>query len=444
MRASPARDFALRVLRGIEEHGAYANNLIESASERCGMADADLSLAYLIIYGVLRNRNRLDWVIDQHSRYSVTGLTSWIRNILRMGAYQLLDLPKLHKGIAVDESVKLAHRYGHRGTASLVNAVLRKIASSGHRPIPEMWADAEGHLTIAQSHPKWLVNRWIKRYGAETTLKICSTNNLPAPLTIRLNNLKMTSHIQWKNEFTGAVKSTLIPEGLTIEGPRPIANHRFYAEGKIDIQTLSSMLMGRLLGAGPGDHILDLCSGRGGKSCHLAALMENKGRILCVDRDRRKLVAFKKRAGRLGVNICHILCALSDKEVPFREGAFDRVLVDAPCSALGIIRRHPEIRWLRREEDIHTLAQIQRAILDRAATAVKKGGRVLYCTCSFEPEETDSIMKEFLEGHPGFNVVDLREYLPAVFQEMVGVDGAIRIFPFFKDMDGFFAFCVTK
>ncbi len=446
--ASIARDVALKVLRQVEEKGAFANHLLEVEFSRTGMSPEDRRLTYLLVYGVLRHRNRLDRAVSSYSDHPVEKLTSWIRNCLRMGAYQLLDMPDLRPSVAVDESVRLAHRYGHKGTASIVNAVLRKVASIGQGAIPTIEENPEEHLVIAQSHPRWLVRRWLKRYGPEISAKICSANNQPPPLALRWNRLKGGDQGQspeiLKRFMDEPVQSEIVPEGFFVQGPRPLINHPLYQEGKIDLQGISSMLMPRLLGVEAGQRVLDVCAGSGGKSCHMADLMENRGEIICADNSKSKLKALYKRSKRLGAKICYPVCGNSDKEAPWKNGSFDKILVDAPCSSLGIIQRHPEIKWLRKEEDIHTLARIQGNIIAQAAKALRKGGSLLYCTCSLEQEETDDIMKYFLQKHPQFKVKDISESVPEAWKSMVSEDGALRLFPFASGGDGFFAFSVTK
>jgi len=436
------------VLRQVEQEGGFANHLLEMAFNRTGLSPEDRRLAYLLVYGVLRHRNRLDWAISSHADHPLGKLTPWIRNCLRMGAYQLLDIRDLRPSVAVDESVRLAHRYGHRGTASFVNAVLRKIASQGVRSLPTMSESPEEHLVIAQSHPRWLVNRWLKRYGPDITLKLCVVNNQPPRTTIRWNRLK-GGFLDQPPELLGKsleepVPSDVIPEAFFIQGPQPIVHHPLYQEGKIDIMGLSSMLISHLLDVTGGHKVLDVCSGSGGKSCHMADLMENQGVIISADLKKGKLKAFLKRSRRLGAGICHPLCCDSARDLPLKEAFFDRVLVDAPCSSLGVIQRHPEIRWLRSEADILSLARIQKDILIRAAKALRKGGRLLYGTCSLEPEETEDVMREFLERFPGFKVIDMNDGIPNAWQYKWKGDGALRLFPFSSGTDGFFAFSVRK
>jgi 16S rRNA (cytosine967-C5)-methyltransferase len=445
---SIARDVALKVLREVEKSGAFANNLLEVEFGCTRMSPEDRGLSYLLVYGVLRHRNRLDWVISNHSDHPLEKMTSWIRNCLRMGVYQILDMPELRHSVAVDESVRLAHRYGHRGTASLVNAILRKTASIGHGRLPTIEENTEEYLVITQSHPRWLVKRWLKRYGTEIAVKICVTNNLPSPLTIRWNKLKGGDQDQCRitleRFLEKPVQSEIIPEGFFIQGPRPVIHNTLYKEGKIDLQGLSSMLMPHLLDIKASQMVLDACAGSGGKSCHMADLMENQGKILCVDNSESKLRALNKRANRLGGKICYPVCGNSEKNAPWKGNFFDRILVDAPCSSLGIIKRHPEIRWLRKEEDLHILAHIQKNILEQAAKALLKGGRLLYCTCSLEPEETHDIMEVFLEKHTKFMVTDLGESIPKPWEGTVMKDGSLRLFPFCSGADGFFAFSVRK
>jgi len=446
--ASNARDVALRVLRQVEVEGEFANHLLESAFERTPLSPEDRGLCYLLVYGVLRQRNRLDQAIAKHSRYPIERLTPWIRNCLRLGIYQLFDMPDLRPSVAVDESVRLARRYGHKGTASLVNALLRAVASQGEGVLPSIEEDPEAHLVIVQSHPRWLVRRWLKRYGTKGAAAICAANNLHPPLTIRWNRMKGGDPAQalqiLATGIEGAARSEAIPEGFFAQGPRPLIQNPLYTEGMIDLQGLSSMLMPHLLGVEAGESVLDACAGSGGKSCHMADMMHNRGGIICLDRNEAKLRALRRRSLRLGADICFPVCGSADREPPLKGSLFDRALVDAPCSSLGTIQRHPEIRWLRREEDLPILAGLQQAILFRTAQAVRRGGFLLYCTCSLEPEETDEIMKAFLEHHCEWRIADLRERVPAAWRTMAGEDGALQLLPTSTGADGFFAFCVRK
>jgi 16S rRNA (cytosine967-C5)-methyltransferase len=240
------------------------------------------------------------------------------------------------------------------------------------------------------------------------------------------------------------VQSEIVPEGFFIHGPRPINNSTLYQTGKIDLQSISSMLMPHLLGIKAGQKILDACAGSGGKSCHMADLIENQGEIICIDHNREKLRALQKRSKRLGAKICFPVCGDFEKGAPLENNLFEKVLVDAPCSSLGIIHRHPEIRWLRKEQDLQTLSQIQKNILKQVARSVCRGGQILYCTCSTEPEETNDIMEDFLQQNPRFEVINFRKNLPNAYQGMLGKDGALRLLPFSHGADGFFAFSVRK
>ncbi|MGA1844601.1 MAG: 16S rRNA (cytosine(967)-C(5))-methyltransferase RsmB [bacterium] len=446
--ASTSRDLALRVLRRVEVEGGFANHLLEHAFARTPLAPEDRRLCYLLVYGVLRQRNRLDHAIAGHARYPLAGLTPWIRNCLRLGAYQLLDMPDLRSSVAVDESVRLARRYGHKGTVSLVNAVLRALAAHGEGVLPSIEKDPEAYLVIVQSHPRWLVQRWLKRYGTTTAAAICAANNTPPRLTIRWNRLKggdpAQALPQLDANLEGVARSEVIPEGFFVHGHVPLNQVPLYREGMIDLQGLSSMLIPHLLGVEAGERVLDACAGSGGKACHMADMMHNRGEILCLDRSEPKLRALRRRARRLGAGICFPVCGSADREPPWGKSLLDRVLVDAPCSSLGTIQRHPEIRWVRREEDLPILARLQQAILFQAARAVRKGGCLVYCTCSLEPEETDEILGAFLEHHREWNRVDLGERVPATWRAMVGKDGALRSLPTSPGADGFFAFCVRK
>jgi 16S rRNA (cytosine967-C5)-methyltransferase len=230
--------------------------------------------------------------------------------------------------------------------------------------------------------------------------------------------------------------SEIIPEGLFLEGPRPLMATKAYREGYFEIQGLSSMLVVRVLNPQPGESVLDACAGRGVKTTHLAQLMENRGVLVALDTFPRKLQLLQENARRLGVRIVREVCA-DVRSAPLRN-RFDRVLIDAPCSSLGIIRRHPEIKWIRAESDLAELSSLQSSILERSSSLVASQGILVYSTCSIEPEETESVVDRFLGQNPDFIREDMRPCLPESLHSTVGKDGYVRIYPHRQNLDGFF------
>ncbi|MEW5800669.1 MAG: 16S rRNA (cytosine(967)-C(5))-methyltransferase RsmB [bacterium] len=433
-----ARDLAVTVLVRVDEASAYSDILLSEALKSSSLSAQDRRLTTTIVFGVLRSRNQLDWWIEQVARRPVAEMPSWLKAILRSGTYQLLFLDRVPARAAIFESVNQAHTYSHRGTAGFVNAVLRQI----HRQrtairLPDEGKDPVASLSLTFSHPEWMVRRWIEQFGIEECKALLKANNQQPGLTIRLNTVKMSlDRVQdsLNRELEGLSPSGTVPEGFFVEGPRPLIAASAYSEGLFEIQGLSSMLAGRVLAPRPGERILDACAGRGGKTTHLAQLMENQGILLGLDLSFRKLQLLEENARRLDVRIIRKVCG-SALTSPFRS-RFDRVLIDVPCSSLGIIRRHPEIRWTRLESDLTGLSSLQQGILEHCSSLVMKNGILVYSACSFEPEETGMIVDRFLDHNPDFVRDDI--CLPASLRPSVGEDGYVRIYPHRHDMDGFF------
>jgi 16S rRNA (cytosine967-C5)-methyltransferase len=432
---------AVKILIRADEGCAYIDILLAEEFKESALSHQDRRLATTIIYGVLRSLNQLDWWIEQVSSRPAAKMPSAVKAILRSGVYQLLFLDRVPPSAAINEAVNLAHQYSHRGTAGFVNAVLRQIQrqrAAVH--FPHESVDPVRYISLAFAHPEWMVRRWVKRFGIEECKALCQANNQQPRLTIRLNTVKVPlehGQASLAQELEDVRPSGMISEGFFVEGPRPLMAASAYLKGYFEIQGISSMLTGHALDPKPGELILDACAGRGGKTTHLAQLMENQGRVFGLDLSFRKLQLLHDNARRMGVRIVHEVCgdALNS---PFREGSFDRILLDEPCSSLGIIRRHPEIKWTRSEEDLKELSFLQQGILERSSSLVVEDGIIIYSACTFEPEETSMIVDRFLDQNPDFMREDIRPYLPELLHPAVGEDGYVRIYPHRHDLDGFF------
>ena len=432
---------AVKILIRADEGSAYIDILLTEALKDSPLSPQDRRLATTIIYGVLRSLNQLDWWIEQVASRRIAEMPSAVKAILRSGAYQLLFLDRVPPSAAINEAVNLAHNYSHQGTAGFVNAVLRQI----HRQrtairFPDESANPIRYISLVFAHPEWMVRRWVKRYGIKECKELCQANNQQPRLTIRLNALKVSldrAPAFLSQELDCLSHSETVPEGFFLEGPRPLIATSAYQEGYFEIQGLSSMLTSRALAPRPGERILDACAGRGGKTTHIAQLMENQGWIFGLDLSFRKLQLLRDNAQRLDARIIREIYgdALNS---PFRAGSFDRVLLDVPCSSLGIIRRHPEIKWTRAESDLDELSSLQQGILERSSSLVIKNGTIVYSACTFEPEETSMIVDRFLDQNPDFIREDIRPYLPKSLHSAVGEDGYVRIYPHLYDLDGFF------
>lgn len=430
-----AREAAFTVLNRVEGGDAFADILLMKETQ--GLAANEAGLATEIVYGVLRWKLWLDYAIDLFSSIRTKKLEHRVLNALRTGAYQLLFLDRVPAPAAINESVKLVRKDGAR-KAGFVNAVLRKMDSERSTIAPPEGASLEKRISVRWSHPEWLVKRWVSRYGAERAEALCRANQEVPPRVVRVNTL-VTDRERLMNELSGAgcpvAPARYSPSGVEV-APGPALSPldpRYY------IQDEASQLVSLLLSPEPGSKVLDACAAPGGKTTHLAQLMENRGSILALDRSEARLKSVEGAASRLGSAI--IRTRLADASAPLesvKEGAFDYILLDAPCTGLGVVRRSPDIRYRRVEKDIASAAVIQTALIENLAGYLEKGGVLVYSTCSFEPEETDFIVEGFLGKNSGYLLEDASKTLPDVCAPLVDEKGFFRPDTQKYGMDGFF------
>lgn len=442
-RVDGGREAALRALVRVEEDGAYASLALNEVLNRKGLDRRETALATELTYGVCRRLITLDHVLNHFTRRGTDRLTPWIRNALRLGVYQILYSERIPVPAAVNASVALARRYGHSGTAALVNAVLRRVAANRRSlPFPSAEEDPVAYLGIVHSHPPWMVCRWLGRYGFEDTRRLLEYNNQAPPLTIRTNRLK-TSPSALKERLAGegvtATAGRFLEEALVFSGGGSLQDLASFQEGLFQVQDESSMLAGHVLAPVAGETVVDVAAAPGGKATHLAELMRNRGRVLANDIHPGRLELLRNNCRRLGIGIVEAVRG-DALTLPDRLGAVaDRVLVDAPCSGLGVLNRRPDARWRKREEDINRLAVLQSEIIDAAARCVKPGGFLLYSTCTIEPEENSGVCDRFLHRHPDFMVEDLSGALPPPLRHDQGAaEGRLQLLPFRHGVDGFF------
>ncbi|HLW59911.1 MAG TPA: 16S rRNA (cytosine(967)-C(5))-methyltransferase RsmB [bacterium] len=439
LHARTCRGVALEVLHRVDADRAFSGALLRRTLDHAGLSPSDEALATEITLGTLRHRAEVDWVLTRCTRTPLDDLPSRIRSVLRLGAYQLLFLDRIPPSAACSEAVELAKRVGHPGTARLVNAVLRRVAASPVA-IPDDAATPEG-LALRHSHPAWLVRRWAARFGLEETRALCLANNTPPPSAIRLNTLRGTPDV-----VAGALeargfrltRSALVPEGARIVAAPQAARRAAYAEGWCSPQDEGSMLVSRLLAPRPGETVIDACAGSGGKTTHLAALMENRGRILACDVVPAKLAALPRQCARTGATIVEPRQIDATRLGTMMPAVADRVLVDAPCSGLGVVRRRPEIKWRLTPEHLGPLAVRQRAILEGAAAAVRPGGWLVYAVCTLEPEEGPEVARAFLAARPEFAPAPIVGWPVPDGARVPGGEGTAVLFPHRHGTDGFF------
>jgi len=426
---------AARVLERVERDAAFADLALEAELARAPLTQRDAALATELVYGTLRWQRYLDWIVAPHSRRRLTTLDPRVRVLLRMTAYQLAFLARVPAFAAVSDAVSLAR--GAPGTAGFVNAVLRAFARRGARerePAPPR--DPLEALATRCAFPTWLAGRWVTRWGATEAEVLMRALNARPPLTVRANTLRLTRDAlaaRLAAEERVTVRPTrFTPEGLVVERGGTPGRWRAFTDGACAVQDEASMLVGHALEPRPGETVADVCAAPGTKTTHLAQLMDNRGRLLAFDPEPRRLATVREACARLGVTVVETLDGTAEALAPALAGACDAVLVDAPCSNLGVLRRNPEAKWRRAAVDLAAAAARQASILDAAATMVRPGGRLVYATCSLEPEENDAVVGAFLERRPGFRLDP-----PAGFPIPFGPDGVLRCLPHRHGTDGF-------
>ncbi|HEV8472078.1 MAG TPA: 16S rRNA (cytosine(967)-C(5))-methyltransferase RsmB [Methylomirabilota bacterium] len=436
--AAPARALAARVLERVEVDDAFADLALDAESTRRAVSPRDAALATELVYGTLRWQRYLDWIVAPHSRRRLEALDARVRVLLRMTAYQLVFLERVPAFAAVNDAVTLA-RAGPRGAAEYANAVLRSFARRGARerePAPPR--DPVDALAVRCSFPTWLAARWVARWGAAEAEALMRAMNERPPLTVRANTLRLTREALAARlaaeDDVEARPTAYAPEGLlTARGGAP-GRWRAFADGACVVQDEASMLVARLLDPRPGETVVDACAAPGTKTTHLAQLMDNRGRIVALDPQPARLARVTEAAARLGVTIVQTIESTAQELVGSYGPRADAVLVDAPCTNLGVLRRNPEVKWRRQPGDIAASAALQSQILTAAATLLGGGGRLVYATCSTEPEENEGVVGDFLARHPEFRVDR-----PADFPLPLDAGGFWRALPHRHGTDGFTA-----
>ncbi len=430
-----ARTTALRVLVSCRSHGAWADAALRAQISRDGLTGQDAALCSRIVYGVMQNRMLLDHYISAHCSQKPDHLQPPLLEILRIGAYQIVFLDKVPDSAAVNTSVELA-KLAKRGQASgLVNAVLRKISQNKSALPPVPARDAVQRLSIQYSHPKWLVKRMVGLLGEAEAERFLACNNSIPPITVQVNPLKTTEEALTQELLRSGVqvaRHPWVPDCLALSGVGDLRALPAFQAGKFLVQDPAARLVSYIAGVKPGDRVLDVCAAPGGKSFSAAFAMENRGSILSCDLHENKLKRIEEGAARLGVEIVSTAAADGRSFRPEWEAAFDAVLVDAPCSGLGIIRKKPDTRY-KKPDDLFTLPVVQSAILASAARYVRPGGVLVYSTCTVLPEENEQVTQAFLAEHPAFQAE------PFSLPQPVGqTDGSLTLWPQCHETDGFY------
>ncbi len=448
-----ARKVALECLLTLSHSNASIASVVDSAYERYAINGRERRFINGLVYGVIRWHGQLDWVLDQfiNPRFQ---LDARHRNILRLGAFQLLHLDGIPAHAAIFETVQLAtsdlRRNKRRKTGGFINAVLRSVQRDGTTlTYPPLDTNPAEYIAFSLSYPTWLVQRWIETRGVSWTLAFCRASNQIAPLALRVNTL-LTKREEICQSLAAngiaATASKIAPDGIAFEdraitafdtGEQTLKD--ILNREDIYVQDESAMLVAYLLSPRNSEFIVDLCAAPGGKTTHLAHLMGNAGKIIAVDMSAEKAALLEKNCRRVGArNVETRIMDVRKADLGFIKTA-DAVLIDAPCSGFGTLRRHPDIRWNKTLKQVHALSEVQYNLLKNAAQHIKPGGVLVYSTCSIEPVENEEIVQRFLADFPMFAVENAKDFLPDVPPSIITPQGFIQTFPHEHGVDGAFA-----
>jgi 16S rRNA (cytosine967-C5)-methyltransferase len=405
---APARACAYAVLRRVFEHGAWADRALHGEARGLRLEARDRALATQLVYGAVQRRATLDHVIAQLAARPVGRLQPAVLAALRLGVFQLAFLDHVPAHAAVGESVELA-KASSRGGAKLVNAVLRRAAREA-RPMVEALPDATpAEAALRHSYPEWIASMWFDALGPEAARGLMEAGNRPAEAALRANALRTTADALAGELPVPSHRADALPEGLVLDAPFDAFASPLWERGLFMPQSRGAMAVSRVLAPRPGERVLDLCAAPGGKTTHLAALMEGRGEVVAVERHPGRADALRRTAERMGAPV---EVRTADAGEPHEEGAYDRVLVDPPCSDLGTLAARPDARWRKGPALPGQLAELQGRILRAGAHALKPGGTLVYATCTISPAENEAVVRRFLDERPDFAADDLRADWP--------------------------------
>ena len=409
------RELALKILYKIDKEKAYSNIVLNEMinQNKKELTNKDIGLISEIVYGTTTWRLTLDEIIKKYSNIKLKKISNWILNILRMGIYQIVFLDKIPKSAAVNESVNLAKRYGHKSSSNFVNAILRKVSKKNYEDFYQIKDDIQ-RISITNSMPIWIIEELAKQLGdMKKVEEIAINSNVKPHLSIRINNLKIKDDskkdfIKRLEEKDIKIKQGLLKDFLIVENAKNIENMEEFRQGLFTIQDETAGLIPIILNPNKTDVILDACSSPGGKTTYLAELMENQGKIEAWDIHEHRTKLVENAAKRLGIT--NIETKVNDATIyneKYKE-KFDKILLDVPCLGIGVLRRKPDIKWQKSKEDINEITKIQKKILENCSQYLKKGGELVYSTCSILKEENENVIKEFIQKHKNFCIENIK------------------------------------
>ncbi len=455
MTVSISRKIAYEILRRVESEGAYASDLLH-ADLGPNTKPEDAGLATEIVMGVLRWRRQLDLLIEKYTKKPIARLDLAVAIALRMGIYQLRFLDRVPARAAVNESVEIVKSAKKASASTLVNAVLRRAAGEARKPAEQLLGPISSNverLAILHSHPTWMVERWMARLGESRTVALLEANNRTPRLSCAIHDFSQSAAVKQELEAAGlrVLPGEMLKSAFAVSGGSPARAETFRA-GRISIQDEASQIVPLLLDVQAGERVLDLCAAPGGKTPPLARGAGPGGLVVAGERHAHRVRAMREQFKRLGLDKVRLVEVDAEQNLPFGV-TFDRILVDAPCSGTGTLGRHPEIRWRLQREQLAEFHQLQRMLLENAIHALAPGGRLVYSTCSMEPEENEEVVRHVLQKRSDVRLIG-RDVGPNSLNDklMETVDaksffdeeGYFRTSPSEHSADGFFAAVIGK
>ena len=405
------REIALKTLYKIDKDEAYSNIALDEniKENKNKLDDRDTGFISEIVYGVTSWKLTIDEIIKKYSKLKLKKISPWILNILRMGIYQIVFLDKVPKSAAVNESVNLAKRYGHKGSSNFVNAILRKVEKKDYEAFFEIENPIE-RISKTTSMPVWMIEELLKENDIEKVEEICKASNIKPKVAIRINRLK-TNKQELENllkERDIVFKEGKLEDFLILEKTKNIEQLDLFKQGYFTVQDEGAGLIAKVVDPKPNELVLDACSSPGGKTTYMAELMENKGEIIAWDLHPHRVQLVEENAKRLNIHIIKTEC--QDAMVYKKEYTekFDKILLDVPCLGIGVLKRKPDIKWKRKPEDIEEITQIQQKILETCSKYLKAKGQMVYSTCSIFREENDKVIEKFLEKNQNFEYTKIK------------------------------------
>ncbi len=435
---NPARLMSVKILNRLERSGSYIDKLVDYELNSNNLSDLDKALLKELVYGVTRWKAKLDWVLIGFFHGDFQKCFNYVKNALRIGLYQILYLDKVPNSAAIDEAVEIVKRKQGKKTAGLINGVLRNIARNIENiRFPKENDDRAFYISIMESHPKWMVSKWIERFGEEEALALLRKNNEISQQTIKINPFKITREEIFKlfEEHKVEYQESKFLEGSIKILTQKVKMHKteLFKDGKITIQDTSASLAAKLLTAKENENILDMCAAPGGKTSQIIEDMNDKGKVTAVDLFEARVKLIEENIKRLGYKSIEVEAA--DLRTYNTEVLFDGIQLDVPCSGLGTISKKPDIKWSFEKESIAKLHKIQLEFLTLSSKLVKVGGRIVYSTCTIEKEENENVINEFLKENTNFELDKAEKYIhPEVCR-----DGMMMTFPHIHNIDGAFA-----